>query len=125
VLKTTLNVDPNSGHQISLDFNFLTDEGSAGSTNDFAFVAINGKLHLLSDAHNTSGTVAAVNSVGQDGFSRSTGWHTATIDVSQADSHSGHLTVAVGVMNAGINGAMGHDSALHIDNVHAMAQAHA
>jgi hypothetical protein len=124
VMKTTLSVDPHGGNDVTFDFNFLTDEGTAGSTNDFAFAEVNGKLYMLSDAHNDSGTVAPTTSTAHEGFDRSTGWQTATIHLDQSASQSGHVSIAFGVMNGGVNGVLGHNSGLEVDNVHAAA-AHA
>jgi subtilisin family serine protease len=101
VVKQTISVP--AGAKLTFDYNFLTNEATPSSFNDFAFVSIG------SDTSNTLANTKSTFVTSPTPFNEETGYGT----FSQTFTTAGIYTVAVGVMDVGDTGF---DSGVLVDN---------
>ena len=92
-----------AGDVLSFDFNFLTNEPTQSSNNDFSFVTLNDSLISLAD---TSSSLTESNTV----FNLETGFQTSSLTI-PAD---GSYTLGFGVVDVG-DGTL--DSGFLVDNI--------
>ncbi len=99
----------NAGDVLTFDWNFLTNEGTPSSFNDFAFFGVSPFALELADT-NSSGFfgTSAVN------FSQETGFQTISVGIAQ----TGTYTLNFGVVDVGDTAV---DSALIVDNIQVLS----
>jgi hypothetical protein len=101
-----------AGSKITFDYNFLTQEPSAGGNKDFSFFTLNNTFGgVITDvAAATFGTPA--NSPA-DPFGSQTQYHTFTINITTTQNY----TLGLGVVDAGSTSTDNNPSALLVDNI--------